>query len=70
MGMFDSVWVSCPCGKDVEFQSKAGACCLRDYTFPDAPQEVLADINGQTRECSCGISLTVRTQILAYVENS
>lgn len=69
MGMFDRVWVRCPkCGGNIEFQSKAGDCCLDSYTFPEAPATILGDLDGQTARCECGHSVTVRTQCIATLE--
>jgi predicted RNA-binding Zn-ribbon protein involved in translation (DUF1610 family) len=46
MGMFDTVLIPCPtCGQDYPEQTKAGACLLEEYTFDNAPPEVLASIN-------------------------
>ena len=45
MGMFDSVYITCPkCGDDTEFQSKAGPCMCNDYRVFNAPLSVLASI--------------------------
>jgi len=55
MGMFDSVWIRCrECGEEVEFQSKAGPCQLRDYRQETVPTEIAKDILGSVRKCSCG----------------
>lgn len=51
MGMFDSVWIKCNCGRNIEFQSKAGDCMLYDYEFPSAPQEILLDLDNQEKTC-------------------
>jgi hypothetical protein len=46
MGMFDTVYVSCPeCREELAFQSKSGDCCCIDYDLEDAPQDVLIDVN-------------------------
>lgn len=55
MGLFDSVYAACPrCGKDVEFQSKAGECHMNTYRNESVPSVIAADIDGQTAPCSCG----------------
>lgn len=56
MGMFDSVFAECPkCGKDVEFQSKAGDCLLSKYRIPgDVPGEIAEDLDGEIGQCECG----------------
>ncbi len=60
MGMFDSVWAKCPkCDKDVEFQSKAGECCLIDYTSDSVPAVIAADIAGESNTCQCGAVVTI-----------
>ena len=52
MGMFDSVIAECPkCGDDVEFQSKAGECCLIRYYPDNVPAVIASDIAGDTSPC-------------------
>ena len=62
MGMFDRVWVSCPkCGAQVEFQSKAGECILKDYTLNDVPPEIREDIVGEMEFCeNCEEVVTIQ----------
>ncbi|KKL07448.1 hypothetical protein LCGC14_2585900 [marine sediment metagenome] len=45
MGLFDSVWVSCPaCNAPVEFQSKGSDdAYLRSFTPENAPKDVMVD---------------------------
>ena len=58
MGMFDSVFAACPkCGKEVEFQSKAGDCTLKRYSASSVPPEIAQDIAGDTQACECGYVL-------------
>ena len=58
MGMFDSVIATCPkCGKDVEFQSKAGECALRTYSATSVPPEIAKDVAGDAQACVCGYVL-------------
>lgn len=58
MGMFDSVYAACPkCGKEVEFQSKAGKCDLKNYSALSVPPEIAQDIAGDTQACECGYVL-------------
>jgi len=61
MGMFDSLFVPCPsCGEDIEFQSKAGACGLNKYRlYMRIPLKIIADLEGDTQECSCGEIITL-----------
>jgi len=55
MGMFDSVWIRCrECNEEVEFQSKAGPCQLKDYGQDAVPTEIAKDLLGSSRRCSCG----------------
>lgn len=61
MGLFDRVWVPCPCGEELEFQSKAGECCMTSYTLPEAPREIQADIIGDAETCKkCGRLTTIQ----------
>ena len=47
MGMFDSVYVTCPkCKELVECQSKNGPCMLKKYTLESAPPDVVGGILG------------------------
>ncbi len=62
MGMFDSVDVKCPaCGGNVEFQSKAGDCCLFSYTLETAPDVIIADLADQEERCECGHVVKLRS---------
>jgi hypothetical protein len=56
MGMFDSVWAKCPsCGQEHEFQSKSGDCILGNYTFENAPDDVMINVNRHSPvDCDCG----------------
>lgn len=56
MGMFDSVYAPCAhCGSEIEYQSKAGECCMDRYTVETAPVEVLIDILNEPHYCAgCG----------------
>jgi len=68
MGCFDSVLVACKCGADVEFQSKAGDCGMREFRLETAPARILADIADQTAscpECDRTIRIVARTFALA-----
>lgn len=54
MGMFDSVYATCPtCGSEIEFQSKGGRCCLASYRPDNAPLNVLSDVIGDREAQSC-----------------
>lgn len=46
MGCYDTVWIPCPkCNESYGAQSKSGPCALSNYQFPDAPAEIMADVN-------------------------
>lgn len=71
MGMFDSVNVFCPaCGAEVEFQSKAGECCLLEYSLDNMPASVAADLNGESCVCDCGKTITLITQCVVSVTDT
>lgn len=67
MGMFDRVIASCPeCGRDVEFQSKAGPCRLHVYRADRGVPPAIADaLQGVKEYCFCGTG--VELEIPAYV---
>ena len=54
MGLYDTVHASCPkCGVNLEFQSKAGKCELRDYGASNGvPPAIAADLDGEVLECA------------------
>lgn len=62
MGLYDSVLARCPkCGKDVEFQSKAGARQLNNYSANDVPPQIAEDIEGKASACHfCGEVIKLR----------
>ncbi len=70
MGMFDSLIVQCPhCNNNVEFQSKAGECCLTDYNINDCPPNILGDLNDQFEYCkNCGKIVFIRVETIARIE--
>ena len=72
MGMFDSLYVICPeCKNLIEFQSKAGCCCLQTYSIDDCPPEVLIalkDESGICPNCSRVVTIKVDYSIKAKVE--
>ena len=46
MGCYDTVIVPCPkCGAEEQFQSKGGACLMREFTLADCPEDVFSDVN-------------------------
>jgi hypothetical protein len=66
VGMFDSVYVRCNCGKDVEFQSKAGPCICAPFTLEDCPPAVGGDIIGQSQQCKCGAVTKIHGQLMLF----
>jgi len=66
MGMFDSVWISCPiCRGGLEFQSKAGPCMLNNYSIGNIPPKIAADIIGDIERCGkCKIAVKIEGQVL------
>jgi hypothetical protein len=74
LGMFDSFHIKCPkCKKDLEFQSKSGACALWNYTPDTLPVDVATGINGDIVECQfcevnwkliCELPEVVKTQLI------
>lgn len=61
MGMFDTVNFACPnCDANVDVQSKAGDCILRDISQWDVPTNIATDICGNEAYCeACKKSFTV-----------
>ena len=58
--MFDSVFVNCPaCGKQLEFQSKAGPCELKRYHVNSVPPIIAYDVDGDVKSCECGQDVTL-----------
>lgn len=59
--MFDSVYVKCKCGANLEFQSKTGPCCLNRYESDSVPVEVAVGAADSTVECPrCSGRATLR----------
>lgn len=64
MGMFDTLYVECPeCGREQGIQTKAGMCTLADYTVENAPNTVIADMDGEWFSCSCGFNRKMKTKV-------
>lgn len=52
MGMFDSVYASCPyCNNQVELQSKVGDCILASFSENSIPVAIGVDINNKPAYC-------------------
>lgn len=68
MGMFDSMYVKCKCGREVEFQSKAGDCGLHKYTIDDCPAAIAGDLIGQSCGCKCGKIVQLRGHVTLLAE--
>ena len=45
MSLYDSVFVDCPCGGQVEFQSKGGPCIMDSFEWDRVPIAVAGDIS-------------------------
>ena len=53
MGVFNSVYLNCPCGGDVEFQ--AGSDYAVYHPGDSVPADILADLQGEYGSCDdCG----------------
>lgn len=65
MGMFDSVYVTCPdCGTREELQTKAGDCLCYTYILGQdvIPPEIIRDLENERVLCAdCGISRVLKT---------
>jgi hypothetical protein len=79
MGCFDSLLVRCKkCGEELEFQSKADACCQREFTLSTCPPKIITDLDGEIQECdNCGAKIrlvlamrpTIRAEIYVDAED-
>ena len=58
MGLYDSIYFSCPrCGDRIEAQSKSGDCNLSSYEYDSVPRDVAEDANRHAPfTCNCGES--------------
>ena len=67
---YDIVLVSCPfCGIVQEVQSKGGQCNFVRYWLPNAPIEVLADVNWHAPfTCICGKKFKIVTRCNSHAE--
>ncbi len=56
--MFDTVIFKCPnCGKDIEEQTKAGECILRNFNCNEVPINIAIDLFDEVVHCyECGKS--------------
>jgi len=70
MGMFDSLYIKCPkCSKELEIQSKSGACAMFSYRKSNLPPEVAVGINGDIIECEfCRTNFEVKCKIPKRVQ--
>jgi hypothetical protein len=69
VGIFDSLYVECPCGEKVEFQSKASEDkWCRSFTLADCPPEIAGDLLGDSEKCKCGRVITIRGTVNIYAE--
>ena len=69
MGMFDSLYVSCPeCGDIVEFQSKAGDCNLISYEKTNVPIAIAIDLDGKVVLCKCGKAVEISATTCCIID--
>jgi hypothetical protein len=69
MSCFDSVIYDCPCGGEVEWQSKADECSMRRFRINEAPPPIAGSIDGEWAQCDkCGKSYTARVQCMVMVQ--
>ena len=61
MGLFDSVYFTCPnCKASLEAQSKAGDCCMDTIDPYEVPVGIAKDIENKVLNCGeCGRSYRV-----------
>ena len=61
MGLYDSVYITCPeCGHKNEIQSKQDVCQLAKYDFScieEIPESILEEINSTVHKCNNCMSL-------------
>lgn len=71
MGIFDSLYVVCRCGEEVEFQSKADddAYCRR-FDLTNCPPVIAADLIGDSKDCQCGRTITIQGSVNIRAEAS
>jgi hypothetical protein len=69
MGMFDTLYVDCRCGKRVAFQSKAGDCIIGEYQVEGCPPAIAGDLIGETEQCECGAKITLRGMVCLIPEH-
>jgi len=63
MGIYDSLYVSCPrCHNTIEYQSKAGDCVLARYSVQNVPPDIAGDLDGEPASCKgCGSTVIIHT---------
>ena len=67
--MFDEVIAQCPgCGKNVCFQSKAGACILDTFRANKVPVDIAIDLDGSRDNCpNCQRVVILRSPVKGIV---
>jgi hypothetical protein len=75
MGVYDTVFVPCPkCGQLYEAQSKSGRCLLNEYSFVDAPEDVLWGVClgalYTPLTCECGTKFMVAPNRTVHIIDS
>lgn len=70
MGVFDTLHLRCTnCGGNISIQSKAGPCCLADYSLVTAPMSVISDVDGETVYCpDCEMVFVIEVEMMLYLK--
>ena len=72
MSAFDSVTVPCPaCGREIEYQSKAGACVMETYGLSDVPLPIAAEMAEEGLACDgCRVKIGFEATAVVTVVRS
>jgi hypothetical protein len=70
VGIFDSLYVECPCGSKVQFQSKADEDkWCRSFDLSNCPNSIAGDLIGDSEKCDkCGTVVTLRGNVTLLAE--
>ena len=71
MGVYDTIfWICEKCGKDMEEQTKDGPCMLGYWNLKDAPNSMLAALDGYVMTCQwCGHDHDIEVRIEVWVND-
>lgn len=65
MGLYNSLFVQCSCGKQLEFQSKAGMHeCKAYYDERKLPDDIALDLDGHSQTYECGQTITIESIVM------